>query len=436
MRSESWDKKQVTADVVDLEADLQPDNGQEAARPGPKSKTRLRLGLAGGLIVAAAVAVTAWLYFQNRVSTDDAQVDGHIIPIASRIYGTVAEVLVDDNQPVKTGQVLVRLDPRDYQVKVDEARATLALAESRAAGSNVGVPLTRETTNSATSAAEAQVIWAESDYARAKADLERASSADLAYVRAGVVAAQARNDRAQADLNRMKPLVDKEEISALQYDSYLAAARVAASDLLAAQEKLRAAGQDLDTKKAVVAAAKAKVEQSRAALAEARASQQQVKIQVANVSSASAGVAQARAALEAAELQLSYTTIAAPVDGVVTHKSVEVGQILQQGQGMLTLVPLHDVWITANFKETDLAKVHPGQRADIQLDITGQTIAGRVDSIAGATGARLSLLPPENATGNFVKVVERIPVKIVFDTLPRGVLIRPGMNVNATIFTK
>jgi membrane fusion protein (multidrug efflux system) len=183
--------------------------------------------------------------------------------------------------------------------------------------------------------------------------------------------------------------------------------------------------------------AKAKIEQARASVEQARANHKQVSIRQADALAAEAAVAQAKANLEAAELQLSYTTIVAPIDGVVTKKSVESGQVVQPGQGLLVLIPLHDVWVTANFKETQLEKVRPGQKAEIDVDMYGETFTGHVDSIAGATGSRLSLLPPENATGNFVKVVQRIPVKIVLDPIPpEKAVLRPGMNVVATIITK
>jgi membrane fusion protein (multidrug efflux system) len=179
------------------------------------------------------------------------------------------------------------------------------------------------------------------------------------------------------------------------------------------------------------------VEQARAMLAQSVANHKQVSIREADQASAEAAVGKARADLEADELQLSYTTIVAPTDGVVTRKSVEVGQIVQPGQGLFTLIPLQQVWVTANFKETQLAKVRPGQKAEIDVDMYGQTFTGHVDSVAGATGARMSLLPPENATGNYVKVVQRIPVKILLDPIPPDkAVLRPGMNVEATIITK
>src|SRR5581483_5851723 len=257
---------------------------------------------------------------------------------------------------------------------------------------------------------------AQAEYEQARISYEKNSTAELAYARANVAARQASYDRAQADLERMKPLMAKAEISQQQFDAYLAAARVAESELKAAQERLAAAEKGVE---------------------QARATRKQVTIRRADLQSALAAVSQARANLEAAELQMSYTSIVAPIDGVVTKKVVEVGQVVQPGQGLMVLVPLHDIWVTANFKETQLAKVRPGQKAEVDVDMYGKTFTGHVDSIAGATGARLSLLPPENATGNFVKVVQRIPVKIILDPIPpEKAVLRPGMNVDATIITK
>ncbi len=396
-----------------------------------------RLLILGVILALAAGALVLWLRSLGHVSTDDAQVDGHIIPVSAKISGNVAEVLVNDNQEVKQGQVLVRIDPRDYQAKVDQARAALAFAESQAKGATVNVPLTRETTLSGTSGAEAQLNGADAQYQQAKFDYTRASTTDIAWARSNVNTAQANYDRAQADLARMQPLVEKTEISRIQYDSYVAAARVAESELQAARDKLNGAMQDADTKKAAMLSAQAHVEQARAAVTEAKANQQQVNVRTADVASAEANIAQARANLETAELNLSYSTVEASMDGVVTKKIVEVGQNIQPGQGLMMIVPLQDVWVTANFKETELADVHAGQRAEVKADLGGEKFSGHVDSIAGATGTRMSLLPPENATGNYVKVVQRIPVKIVLDPIPGGnKTLRPGMNVEATIYTK
>jgi len=426
-------EKELTGEVPPQE-ELAPAKG---GLPQRLANAQFRWLLLGAGAAVAVLTVGLLLYYHNRVSTDDAQVDGDIFPIASKIYGNVAEVLVEDNQAVKAGQVLVRIDARDYQAKVDQVKAALALAESQAQAAQVGVPWTRETTQSGSSAADAQLAAAQAEYVRAKASYEKDSTAELAYARANIEARQASYERAQADLERMKPLLAKAEISQQQFDAYRAGARVAESELKAAKEKLASAEKGAEIAKAQMANAQAKVEQARAGVLQAQANRKQVTIRQADAVSAVAAVAQARANLQAAALQLEYITITAPVDGVVTKKMVEVGQIVQPGQGLMVVVPLHRIWVTANFKETQLAKVRPGQKAEIKVDMYGQTFTGHVDSVAGATGARLSLLPPENATGNFVKVVQRIPVKIVLDPIPpEKAILRPGMNVEATIITK
>ena len=427
--------------VVELEKEL--GSGEPLSPEGAdKNPSRwadpvVRLAAIGAAAVLAIAAVVLLAYYHNRVSTDDAQVDGHVVPIAAKVYGTVADVLINDNQSVKEGQALIRIDPRDYQARVDQAKAALALAEAHARAAGVGVPLTQETTDSATAGANAQLATAQANYDKAKFTYERDSTAELAFARDNMATQQANNDRAQADLVRMKPLMEKGEISQQQYDAYLAAARMADSQLKAANEKLNSAEKGAEIARESMLAAKAQVDQASAMVAQALANHKQVSIHEADKASAVAAVANAQADLESAELELSYATIVAPSDGVVTRKSVEAGQIIQPGQGLFTLIPLNDVWVTANFKETQLARVRPGQKAEIDVDMYGRTVTGRVDSIAGATGARLSLLPPENATGNYVKVVQRIPVKILLDPdAADKAILRPGMNVEATIITK
>ena len=427
--------------VVELEKEL--GSGEPLSPEGAdKNPSRwadpvVRLAAIGAAAVLAIAAVVLLAYYHNRVSTDDAQVDGHVVPIAAKVYGTVADVLINDNQSVKEGQALIRIDPRDYQARVDQAKAALALAEAHARAAGVGVPLTQETTDSATAGANAQLATAQANYDKAKFTYERDSTAELAFARDNMATQQANNDRAQADLVRMKPLMEKGEISQQQYDAYLAAARMADSQLKAANEKFNSAEKGAEIARESMLAAKAQVDQASAMVAQALANHKQVSIHEADKASAVAAVANAQADLESAELELSYATIVAPSDGVVTRKSVEAGQIIQPGQGLFTLIPLNDVWVTANFKETQLAKVRPGQKAEIDVDMYGRTVTGRVDSIAGATGARLSVLPPENATGNYVKVVQRIPVKILLDPdAADKAILRPGMNVEATIITK
>jgi membrane fusion protein (multidrug efflux system) len=404
--------------------------------PPPRSGSKVKIAVFLVILVAAAVgAYAAYMHYRDRVSSDDAEVDGHIAAVAPKISGNVLEVLVLDNQPVKAGQVLVRIDPRDFQEKVDMAKAALDHAESQLRAAQVVVPLTNETTESGVAGASAQLADATAELERARLSFQQASSSDLAYAEANVRVKQAANDRAQADLARMKPLADKAEISQLQYDSFVAAAREAESELQASREKLASAQADATIKKAALDAAQTRVSQARAGVDTSTANRKQVDIRSADAVTAEATVAQERVNLANAELQLSYTTIASPIDGVVTRKSVEVGQVVAPGQGLMAIIPLQDTWVTANFKETQLADVHPGQRAEIHVDMYGKTVEGRVDSIAGSTGARMSLLPPENATGNFVKVVQRIPVKILVNK-DDGLILRPGMNVDVTIFTK
>ena len=413
------------------------DQGTAAEPPAVRrngSRTKLVVALVL-LIIGAAVAAAIYMHFRDRVSSDDANVDGHISAVAPKISGNVIEVAVQDNQAVKAGQVLVRIDPRDYQARVDMAKAAVLQAESQVLSARTAVPWVNETTQSVNGVTAAQLADAQAEAERARVVYEQASTSDLAYAEANVRSRQANSDRAQADLARMKPLADKAEISQLQFDSYLAAARVAESDLKAAQEKLASAQKEAAMRKAALAAAESRVQQARAQAENSQANRKQVDIRKADVSTATAAVEAARARLEAAQLELSYAVITAPADGVVTRKSVEVGQIVQPGQGLMTIIPLANNWVTANFKETQLANVRPGQRAEIHVDMYGRSVTGHVDSIAGATGSRMSLLPPENATGNFVKVVQRIPVKILVDQAD-GLILRPGMNVDVTIFTK
>jgi membrane fusion protein, multidrug efflux system len=407
----------------------------EPSKPLISSKLRGRLVI--GAFVLIAVGLGLFLYFHDRESTDDAQVDGHITPVASKIYGRVAKVLVDDNQAVKAGQVLVQIDAADYQASVDQAKAALALAEGEARSAGVDVPRTSESTASGTSSAEAQLYGAQADLMRAQAAYEQAQTADLAVAQANIERSKANARLAQADLARFTPLVQKDEISKQQFDAAKANADATASALVADEQRLDQAKRNIDITRAQLEAAKSRVEGAKAGVGSAHADQRRVAMRSADAQAKLASVDKARAALDAAQLNLSYCQVLAPVDGVATHKSVEDGQIVQPGQGLLVVVPLQNVWVTANFKETQLRYMKPGQKAYIESDTYGKTFTGHVDSIAGATGAVLSLLPPENATGNYVKVVQRVPVKIVLDPIsPDVAVLRPGMNVVATVVTK
>jgi len=403
----------------------------------PLLSPKIKRGLILGGIVLAAVAIGLFLYFHNRETTDDAQIDGHITPIASKIYGRIAKVLVTDNEAVKVGQLLAQIDPRDYQAAADQAKAALALAESDARSAGIDVPRTSENVDAGNSSAQAQLAVSQADLARAQATYEQAQTADLSVAEANVARSKANAELAKADLARYTPLMDKGEISKQQYDAAKANADASASMLVADEQRLAQAKRNVDISRAQLNAAKARVDEANAGVANALSDQKRVIMRTADAQGKIAKVEQARAALEAAQLNLSYCNIVAPVDGVATHKSVEPGQIVQQGQGLLVVVPLNDTWVTANFKETQLENMRPGQKAEVKVDTYGKTFPGHVDSIAGATGAVLSLLPPENATGNYVKVVQRIPVKIVLDPIPPSVaVLRPGMNVDATVITK
>jgi membrane fusion protein, multidrug efflux system len=416
---------------VTLEEPLPP------APPKGLKNPKVQRIVGAAAIVLIAVAVSLFLYYRNRESTDDAQVDGHITPIAAKVSGRISEVLVNDNQPVKAGQVIAKIDPRDYQAALDSANAALKLAQSEALSASADVPRTRGNVSSGTSSADAGLLGAEADLARAQAFYAQAQNADLAFAEANVAKSKANAELAQADLERYKPLMDKGEISKQQYDAAKANADATASALQAEQETIRQAHGNIDIAKAQLNAAQARVEQAKAGVSSARADVNQISARTADVQAKLAKVEQARANVDAAQLNLSYAQIVAPIDGVVTHKQVEIGQYVQPGQGLMVVVPLQDVWVTANFKETQLRGMRQGQKAEVYVDTYGKSFNGHVDSIAGATGAVLSLLPPENATGNYVKVVQRIPVKIMVDPISADkAVLRPGMNVDVTVITQ
>jgi membrane fusion protein (multidrug efflux system) len=410
---------------------------EETPTPKGLASPRTRFVLIGGGLLLLVLLISLFLYYHDRESTDDAQVDGHITQISSKVYGRVGQVLVNDNQQVKAGETLVKLDPRDLQAAVDQAKAQLAMAETDAKSAGVDVPRTELNTQSGTSSADAQLAYAQADFMRAQSTYDQARTSDLAYAQDNIEKSKANAQLAQADLERYRPLMEKGEISKQQFDAAQANADATASALRADQEKLAQAQRGVEIARAQLDSARARVDQAKAGIISAKADTKQVVMRQADAQGKIAQVQQARAALEAAELNLEYTTVVAPVDGVVTHKQVEIGQIVQQGQGLMVIVPLQDVWVTANFKETQLRAMKPGQKVEVTVDTYGKTFSGHVDSIAGATGAVLSLLPPENATGNYVKVVQRVPVKIVLDPIPpEQAILRPGMNVVATAITK
>jgi membrane fusion protein (multidrug efflux system) len=406
-------------------------------KPPASSRPKLRSWLLmGGIVVLLGIS-GLFYYYHNRESTDDAQVDGHITPIASKIYGRISKVLVEDNQQVKSGQILAQIDPGDYQAAVDQVKGALELAEGEARSAGVDIPRTTEDVASGNSSANAQLAGAQADLMRAQSSYEQSQSSDVAFAQANIEKSRANAQLAKADLERYRPLMEKGEISKQQFDAAKANADATASALAADEQKYAQARRNIDISRAELEAAKARVSMAQAGVGTARADIKKVAMRSADAQAKLGKVLQERAAVEAAQLNLNSCNIVAPVDGVVTHKTVEPGQIVQQGQGLMVVVPLRDNWVTANFKETQLKKVRSGQKAYVKVDTYGRTFSGHVDSISGATGAVLSLLPPENATGNYVKVVQRIPVKIVLDPISQDVaVLRPGMNVDATIITE
>jgi membrane fusion protein, multidrug efflux system len=371
-----------------------------------------------GLLLLAG-AVLLWRYFGSYESTDDAQVDAHLYPVSARVSGYVVKVNINDNEYVRQGTVLVEIDPKDYEIAIAKARADLANAEATAKSLNINVPITSVNTSSLLRSAA-------SDVENAKAGI-LAAEKQLAAAHAQVEQAEANDIKAQDDLRRYKRLVEKQNVSEQTYDQALAGSKASTASVAAARANEAAAQQ-------AVQQAKERYTQAEANHRAAQTGPQQVASTNARARAALADVLQKRAVVEQAELNLQYTKIIAPVSGEV-NKTVVVGLNVQPGQQLLTVVPLDDVWITANFKENQLKQMKPGQRVAINVDSDGHTYKGHVDSIAGATGPLFSLLPPENATGNYVKIVQRVPVKIVLDSGEnRDRRLRPGMSVEPKVY--
>jgi membrane fusion protein (multidrug efflux system) len=374
------------------------------------------------VVVLAIVGVLLWLYFGTYESTDDAQIDGHVNSISARVSGHVSKLNVQDNQFVEAGTVLVEIDPTDYQISVNRARADYDDALATAAAAGVNIPITNVNTGSQLSSAQANVDNARAGVSAAERQLEGA--------KAQTAQAEANNAKAQSDLARYKQLVEKQEISQQQYDQAVAAARAGAASVEAARAAAEAAGQG-------VLQARSKVAQATADLRSAETAPQQLSATRSRAQSARAIAERKRADLDQAQQNLKYTQVIAPVSGIVSNRTVEVGQNVQPGQELMKVISLDDVWVTANFKETQLRRMRAGQPVDIKADSSGRKYKGHVDSIAGASGARFSLLPPENATGNYVKVVQRIPVKIAFEQgETKDHVLRPGMSVEPKVWIK
>jgi|SRR5580704_3310176 membrane fusion protein (multidrug efflux system) len=391
-------------------------------RPSRSSSPGFRIALIIGIVVLLVAGFFVYRYVTSYESTDDAQVDGHINSVSARVSGHVIKLNVDDNQAVQAGTVLVEIDPADYRIAYARAKANFEDAQAAASAAGVNVPITSVSTTSQVSSAEADVASARAGISAARQQFQAA--------KAQLDQAEANNVKAQNDLGRYKQLVDKEEISQQQYDQAVAAAKASAAAVDAARATADAAQSQ-------VTQAQGKLADAEANWRNAQTAPKQMQVIRSRAASAEAEAQQRKADLDQAQLNLQYTKIVAPVNGVVSDRTVEVGQNVAIGQELMKIIPLNDVWITANFKETQLREMKVGQPVTLEVDANGRKYHGKINSIAGASGARFSLLPPENATGNYVKVVQRIPVKIVLDPGENNdQSLRPGMSVTPKVWIR
>jgi membrane fusion protein (multidrug efflux system) len=408
------------------------------------------IGLAAVVLLAGVVyGGYAWWQSLKRVATDDAYVEGSIVVISAKVAGHVAELLTDDNRAVKAGDLLLRIDPRDYEARRDQAKAAVAVAVANHAAVRSETQLTRETTSAQVEEARATLESArvaeqaaESAVIEARATVE-AKRAAMAAMTAEVTGAESTRRQTAREMERMRRLLKGGFVSQRDFDQADMAASTAAATLDATQRRLVQAEKEVQQAEAALASralavsqAKQRINEARAALGRVESQRRQVAVKEAEIERAEAALSQAQADLAFAELQLQHTEVRAPADGVVSKKSVEVGQVVQMGQPLLAIVPLADVWVVANFKETQLARVRPGMPAEVEIDtFPDRVFHGKVDSLSAGTGSRFSLLPPENATGNWVKVVQRIPVKIRLDPREFGNphTLRAGMSAYVVI---
>jgi membrane fusion protein, multidrug efflux system len=375
------------------------------------------------LLIAAGVGIYFWLQSRQFESTDDAEVEAHLNSISSRVDGSITRVYVDNNQIVKAGDPLVDLDPRDFQVTIDQTRAQLAQAHSQVTAQQPNVPITQVETSTNITGAEADVANAEAVVGVAERDRESAV--------ARLAEAQANAAKSQADLARYTLLIKNEEVSQQEFDQVAATAKAQEASVAANRATVESAGRTVEQRRAQLAQVKSRLSQY---MTNAPA---QLAIRQANVQSQQANAQTAQAMLEQAELKLSYTKIVAPAAGIVLKRSAEVGERINAGQQLLMIAQIADIWVTADFKETQLHNIHPGQSARIHVDALGQDFEGYVETIGGSTGAISSVLPPENATGNYIKIVQRIPVRLRFKPNQNGLdRLRPGMSVEPDVRIK
>jgi membrane fusion protein, multidrug efflux system len=417
-RSTEEDVKRLERELADLKS--RRDRQAPPARPAGSRAVRWIILLV--VVAAAAIGITLLMrYLESYETTDDAQIDGHMNSISARIDGTLAKVYVEDNQIVKQGDLIAEIDPSDYQVALEQAQANLHQAQAQVTAEVPNVSITETSNQTTVSTSEADIANAQAAIAAAERDYEAGE--------AKVHEAEANSAKAEADVARYKMLVDKDEVSKQEYDQAVAAAKATAATVASARASAAAS-------QSIVKQRQAQLAQTESRLSEARVNgPRQVSVRQANIATRRTAAEIARVQVDKARLDLSYTKIFAPVSGVVTRKKAEIGQRVGPGQQLMYIVQLDDLWVTANFKETQLRKIRPQQRATIKADSTGLTYEGYVESVSGATGAIASLLPPENATGNYVKVVQRIPVRIRFKKYQQGLdRLRPGMSVEPKVW--
>lgn len=398
--------------------------------------TRTRVLIAVVLLLIAAGALVGWRMLSSKESTDDARVDGHVYPVSAKIGGTVQSVEVVENQVVEAGTVLVKIDNRNYSIALQKAEADLANAMARHREAQTHLPMSTVEASWRASSSQAGLARAQGTVLSSQKDLEVAR-ARLSTARARVKEAQVNSARTAKDVDRLKPLIAKDEISQQQYDNAVAIADAAKAAETSAQAAVTEAESGVALAEARIAEAGSNVAVAQSDVEGAAAAPHEITATQARISAVSAEIERARAVVEQAKLDVEYTVVHAPVAGIVSRKNVEIGTVIQPGQPLLAIVPLGDVWVTANFKETQLHEIRPGQAAEIQIDAYGSKVFhARVDSISAATGSRFSLLPPENASGNFVKVVQRVPVKLVITDKPDAEhTLRPGMSAEVTVLT-
>jgi membrane fusion protein, multidrug efflux system len=424
------------ADIAaeDKKSELSASSKRPLPRRSRRSLARIIVPIVILLILVGGYFL--WKHFDAYESTDDAQIDGHINAISARITGNVVQVLTDDEKYVKAGDVLVRIDPNDYQVAVAKAEADLADAEAALQGSRTDIPITSTNTASQLKTAHSGRTNASAGLVGAQRQLD-AAQARLDTAKAQVREAAANYKKAGDDVARYKLLVAKDEISQQQYDTSVSTADAAKATLDARTAAVSEAEQNIKVAQSAVEEANTRIPQADASVQAAMTAPQQVAVSQSRAKSAQAQVAQRRALLDQAKLNLSYCTIVAPVSGIVGKKTVEVGQNISPGQQLMAVVPLDDIWVTANFKETQLRRMKPGQVVKFSVDAYSREYSGKVEGVGGASGSRFSLLPPENATGNYVKVVQRIPVRIDLEPGQNDDhRLRPGMSVDPKVYVE